>query len=167
MRSFQDILPEVPSTVGIELDWHAYFVNFSSQHGGDPVEHGGRLLFRDAWQYSATDYAGPEYPPLESEQYRGELVRTYWTLRKDIVSEELYQLEYRVRGLRDLQSNKSLPIHQVFAPYWDEDKRVMVDETIDPVDWNILESRLRWLRDDVDLCCQELERLKEANNVQT
>lgn len=92
------------------LDWKQYFLDFCEHHGGYPVEVRGRLLFRDGWQYSATDYAGPEYEPPEDAL---PLVLEYWTARRSVLWRQLMALRMAVSGLKEAQRARSRPLVQV------------------------------------------------------
>lgn len=98
----------------VELDWQAYYDAFKAEHG-DPVAHGGRLLFADGWTYSATDPAGPEWPPPKDERELLALQLAYWETRRRLVVTERDHLRGIVRTLREMQSGKSIQLVQRVA----------------------------------------------------
>lgn len=105
-----------PGHAGVEIDWPRYFRDFCAAHGGNPVAVGGKdsviLLFADGWTHSATDHAGPEWPPPDDPEQLRKLKLLYWQTRRQMVSSELTALERALRGLEQLCSVKSTaPIH--------------------------------------------------------
>ena len=149
------------------LDWRAYFRAFSEAHGGDPVEHGGRLLFADGWQYSSTDHAGPEWPAPEDEQELRRLQTYYWNRRLWIVRTERNKLYEKLKGLEELQGTKSVAL-QTVARQPDEAGRSSVKRG--PLDLAGMQARLAWLKADVQWCESQLEGIRsgsEGGNEQT
>ena len=139
-----------------KLDWRAYFRAFCEAHGGDPVAHGGRLLFQDGWQYSSTDHAGPEWPPPEDPNKLLALRRFYWQRRRQIVEAEWRKLWEAVRGLEELQGHKSAPLQSQAGREGGERRAA------GPLDLAGLKARLSWLQDDVGWCEQKLAELAGA-----
>lgn len=99
-----------------KISWRAYFRRFCAEHGGDPFEFKGWLLFRDGWRYSNATYRGPELAPcgcLEQPcdcSKRKELSRVYWKLRRASVVRERRLLEMNLRTLEALQRDRSAPL---------------------------------------------------------
>lgn len=141
----------------VTLDWKAYFKAFEEEHGKNPVVFEGRLLFSDGWTYSASDHAGPEWPPPADEAELRRLQVAYWRKRKQIVSSELVRLRHDIDGLRHMQSVKSIPLRQVVR-YFDSDAKKRVTER-QQLDLAGLESRLRWLEADAADCEAKLTEL--------
>jgi hypothetical protein len=146
--------PKPAQAGGVHLDWRAYFRAFSEAHGGDPVYHGGRLLFADGWQYSSTDHAGPEWAPPESEEELRRLVRAYWKRRLQIVTAERKLLWERLKGLEQLQAAKSLPLQRTAREPDGEGRVKMVRG---PLDLDGMRARLAWLADDIKWCQGKLD----------
>lgn len=119
--------------LGMNLDWEAYFQEFSRRNGGDPVRinMGGviRLLFRTGWGYG-TKYEGPEYPPPEDPRKRHSLVRFYWRTRKAALVEIQGQLSESVSSLQAMQSSRSVPL-QVREIMWDDQQHKPVTRSGD------------------------------------
>jgi hypothetical protein len=131
----------------VRLDWPAYFEDFCEQHGKFYVEFRGRLLFEDGWQYSATDYAGPEWPPLEDSKQLLVLQRQYWKLRLRQSLELAFKARVVAKGIENLQRAKSGTL---------QERR---GKKVAPVDVEALEGRKQWLEDDVELCKEKLTEL--------
>lgn len=134
---FEDPKPEV-----IKLDWKGYFQNFSREHGGNPIQHQGRLLFADGWTYACSDYAGPEWPPPSNERDRLLLIRDYWRTRRDLVDLEYRKMRIHYEALKQLQYGKSLPLQQRDEIFDEVDqiktisnKDVSLEELLERVDW--------------------------------
>lgn len=68
----------------VAVDWRATFEEFCRLHG-EPVHHGGRLIFADGWAHAADDWKGPAWPPPAAADERQRLIRAYWTARLGIV----------------------------------------------------------------------------------
>lgn len=145
----------------IKLDWLAYFREFCNVHGGDPVHHAGRLLFRDGWTYSATDHAGPEFPPPESDpQLVKHLKYQYWNIRRQAIRQELEQLKSTIGSLEEMQRSKSAPLQQVVISYDDKGKP---RRGAQPLDIAPLKIRLDLLEHAMVECLNELSNLIPAN----
>lgn len=143
--------PGLPSPV---VDWQEYWRRFKEAHG-EPVEVNGRLVFPDGWSYARDDYAGPEFPPPESDDLTRLLIG-YWLTRLRIVANEAAWLEDLCQQLRQLRAARSMPLPQRVRG---EDGRV-AHAPLDPD--AIEEGRLAWLRDDVRLCEANLRHLQEG-----
>lgn len=102
--------PQVPKTE-LRLDWREYFKKFVEAHG-EPVEWQGRLLFRDGWGYSSTQYQGPEYPPSEDPANLRTLKTTYWELLRERLDREIRHLTGQIKMLTDWQNARSMPLQQ-------------------------------------------------------
>lgn len=135
----------------MSLDWKAYFIEFCRVHG-EPVEHEGRLLFRDGWTYSRTDYQGPEWPPPADHAELDGLVRRYWQLRLSTVKTALENLLAKRKELTDLKAVKSLPLQQVTT---DPEGR----RAYKRLDTAGLDTRIGWLAEDVAECETRLTEL--------
>ena len=149
----------------VKLDWKAYFENFCSEHGGDPLLIRGRLLFRDGWQYSSTDYKGPEWPPPTDTVALALLQRDYWARRLEIVRDEYNQLSGRLKYLADMQKQKSGHLQRsiVVEKLNDDGKKLRVPGVVD-LDLALFEGRLDWLKADIVECEEQLTRLKETSD---
>jgi len=155
-------LQTVGEICGVEIDWQATYFAFREKHGNDPVLYAKRLLFRDGWMHSATDYQGPEFRPPKDPKRLLFLKRKYWQLRLAVVSEELWELRRRVRSLRSLQEARDGPLQQT-SQHWDGDESKMV-RTIEGLDLSPLEGRIKWLEDDTEEYTRQMRSLTEENN---
>lgn len=154
-------LPEIPLPVTtVNLDWRAYFNRFSRAHGGDPVQYRNRLLFRDGWTYSATDYGGPEWAPPEDLDEKRLFIVAYWTRRRQIVLFERDQLAITLRELRHAQELKSVPLQQAIRyEALNVDGKPTMATAVGDIDFEALQGRLDWLTLDMDQCNQKLREL--------
>jgi len=141
------------------IDWRAYFFRFSTEHGGDPVQFEGRLLWADGWGHSATDYRGPEYPPPEDPVELARLARAYWQERRRMVTAERRLLSARLENLESLQRGRSVALQQ---------RELAVDErsgtasvVTGDLDLSALRGRLAWLGQDAADCERKLTELVE------
>ena len=143
----------------IHLDWREYYKGFEKRHG-EPILWKGRLLFRDGWQYSSTDYAGPEWEPPTDPVLLHEVQYLYWQERLKLVSTECEQLEMQLKGLVNLQQAKSLPLVRK-VKRWDPDSNSMkVDrEEVSP---DIFKGRLDWLHADIEECNEQLQIIRQG-----
>jgi len=144
--------------VSVRLNWRKYFDVFCESHGKEPILLNNRLLFRDGWQYSAHDFAGPEYEPPKSERELKALKLRYWTERKYLIDEELTYLEQQETSLITFQTNKSAPLQQTVVFTNDEGKR---EKAVQAVDFSIFDGRLIWLKADKKECINQIEQLTE------
>ena len=144
----------------LDLDWKEYFLNFLEEHG-EPIHWQGRLLFRDGWQYCATNYQGPEYPPPKDiASLRGFKV-AYWNLFRERLSEEIKRLEVNVNMLLEWQQQKSMPLQQRIPYLGKTEGGLPVVKRGEPTDLDLsglnyrLDDKRRWR----DEAVAELERL--------
>lgn len=164
----KNVEQQVTKPYEVVLDWRAYFKRFCEQHGGNPVSHGGRLLFGDGWSYSSTDYMGPEWaPPVDAEE-RKILLTAYWTRRRDIVAAEHASLTKTFEGLRRDALLRSVPLQQriLFQEENAEGKMVVRQQAVD-LDFGAVQLRLEWLRGDVEQCDEKLAELQKEVSVET
>lgn len=94
----------------IKLNWREYYLNFSREHGGNPIQYGNMLLFRDGWRYSLNSYAGPEHSPPEDEYKLKKLQLLYWRRRRNIFAAEKTRLDRQINSLELMSGMKSLPL---------------------------------------------------------
>lgn len=100
----------------MKIDWRAYYREFCEIHGGEPVLYGhnketgkgGWLLFSDGWRYPRT-VTGPETPP-RSDKEQLELIRSYWTIKRDTLKTEVKELSDRIRSYVSAQQKCSAPV---------------------------------------------------------
>lgn len=144
-----------PNAPRVQVDWRTYFKEFELAHGGNPVLHGNRLLYHDGWTYSATDEAGPEWPPPEDEDERNSLIKVYWVKRRKIVQAELSALEKVAKGLDVMQQGKSLPIQYTVRTTNEEGKAETQRRSHRG---GFQGDRINWLRQDVKRCDEEIEK---------
>ena len=147
----------------VELDWKACWQEFKESHGGDPVPYLGRLLFRDGWQHSASDYKGPEFPPRIEDIPRLQLI--YWAIRKRVVRRELLHLEEMVAQLRSLEQYRSSKLMQRLVVLDDESGKRRAQAV--PLDIDALEKgRVAWLRQDLKDCQAMMDDLRKVVKAQ-
>lgn len=153
-----NVQPALPQ-VRMQLDWQAYYKRFAGLHGGSPIVYKGRQLFADGWGYSATDYAGPEYPPPKDKTELAKLQKVYWYTRWNRAKNELLVLEQRYAALKGLQSDKSAPLQQVVTTQ-NEDTKKYERHT---GDWcpQVFEHTISFLQSEIDLADKHLNQLKE------
>lgn len=137
----------------VELNWYAYFKRFCEVHG-EPVEFAGRLLFPDGYQYSNSDYAGPEWVPPSDPEKLSDLRRIYWQRRLQVVKERYKWLKAELEELAGVQYSRSAPLQRT-AMYWDDSRQQLVFEPHD-VDLELLRGDLLGLQEDMKLCEEEL-----------
>ncbi len=140
----------------IVLDWKAYFVSFCELHG-EPVLTKGRLLFRDGWTYSSTDYQGPEYPPPKNLDELDVLILEYWTLRQSTVYKQLLKLQHELKTIRDVAQSRSMPLKRTIRN--EEGKTEAVTLTTDAI-----ELKINWLSDDLLECDDRLKEIKQYHS---
>lgn len=143
--------------VRVELDWDGYWRAFREAHGDNPLEVGGRLLFRDGWTYSASDPSGPEWPPPADPNRRAKLIARYWSRRRDVCHAELVTLKHQLEKLKGLAACRSAPLQQR-ATFADPETGRLRQEK-GPLDLAGMEGRLAWLAADVALCDEQLKEL--------
>lgn len=146
-----------------QLDWRAYYRKFSEQHGGNPLQWQGWMLFPDGWRYSGTDHRGPEAPP-QSEEHARHLKTIYWKLRLASVSKEHRQLSSALLGLEQSQRVYSAPLQQRIT--MDQPaKNEFGDDIVRKVpgskdlDLGDLRARIAWLTEDIEECNKMLGEL--------
>ena len=145
--------------VEVQIDWRAYWEEFKAQHG-IPVEHNGRCLFPDGWQYGMDHYWGPECLPPENKQELEALQLAYWTTRKALVQRELTNLQRRLSNIQEYQSCHSLPIQQRTRFQTEgSDGLLHWESRTEPLDLTGLEGRIGWLANDLEECDKELKGL--------
>jgi hypothetical protein len=140
-------------TPRVTLDWRAYFRAFCEKHGRFPLLYRGRLLFPDAWQYSATDHAGPEWPPPDDKAERVRLMRAYWKLRRNAVRKTLPAARARLDHLQELVATHDLPVLQRVTT-WDPgagDGGAPVSRVTE-VDLEAARQHVAWLERDLLVC---------------
>ncbi len=163
----QDLIQTIAASVkhpavNLQLDWRGYFLLFCEQHGGNPIHHGGRLLFADGSTYSSTDYAGPEWaPPTDPEELRL-LQRTYWLRRRAIVVNEAAELRQAIIGLQQMQSIRTTPLQAQSSHLDPETNKWVV--TRGDLDLTQMKGRLEWLESDVLVCAENLRDLEEVTD---
>lgn len=139
----------------MRLDWKAYFYEFCGLHGEPVLYKESRLLFRDGWMYSATDYEGPEFPPPEDNQELDKLVLEYWTIRKDALTKMVTKLHHHIKVIRDTQATHSAPLQQI-TYIQDGDKR---RRSYKRVDTSGIEARIEWIEADLRECEERLAEI--------
>ncbi len=158
MISQRAIDGEKESELGIELDWPAYYEEFKRAHG-DPIQWKGRLLFRDGWSYSLSDYKGPEYKPPTGQRLE-DLKLIYWRIYAVLVTRELTQLEATIEGLRYFQTQRDVPL-QRREIRWDHESQV-ASLLVRDLDLDDFAGRLGELKAMRDECVTNLAELKKA-----
>lgn len=158
MEDHQTINRNETPTVKTELSWVAYYFRFKQEHGY-PVQHKGRLLFPDGWTYSATDYAGPEWPPPKSTSVLLRLRLAYWETRLQTVREEHRVLKSKLEGFRRLQQGRSVPLQQYTAEYHKGFKRKLSEPA--DLDLEAFQGRFEWLGTEIRDCYERIKEIKE------
>lgn len=143
------------------LDWREYYIQFEQRHGGDPVLYDNTILFRDGWRYSATDHAGPEYPPPESKEELRHLQLVYWDTRRQELRLVHHQLAVRANGLRSLQTMKDGPLMQVTVGPDDEGKPQAFRG---PVNLEDIEADAEATLREMNVCIEHIEELRREPN---
>lgn len=162
MPTNADITADPLKQQPLTIRWREYFQRFCEAHGRWPVQYMGRLLFRDGWMYSSSDYKGPEWAPPEDPLNLLRLRHIYWTRRRSIVADEHERLITTARVLADSQAARSarLPIYQT-ARYQetDEDGRPRTISKQVEADLGALQGRIDWLQEDLDVCDKEIKAI--------
>lgn len=140
----------------IRLDWRAYFIEFCNVHG-EPEFHDHRLIFRDGWSYSSTDYAGPEFPPPSTLNELDSVVLRYWVLRRGRLDKLLQKLQHELKTLQDTQSHHSLPLQQSELVESESGRK----REYRPLSTGGLETKIGWVQDDLRECEERLKELAE------
>lgn len=142
---------------GVRLDWKAYFYEFCIVHGEPVIFKENRLLFRDGWMYSATDYEGPEFPPPHNNQELDALVLQYWTIRKSQLTTAVTKLHHQIKTAKDAQATRNIPLQQT-TYIQDGDRR---RRTHKPLDLSGIESRIQWIEADLIECEERLREIQQ------
>lgn len=150
--------PALPPLPKIQLDWRGYFLEFSRLHGGDPVPFKGRLLWRDGWRYSATDYRGPEIPPPSNDYDCRRLIQMYWRVRLTLINRQRRDLAEQLVGLEETASSRSAPLQAWRLGRDDAGKRSVLRGELE---LQAVRDRLEFLRSDAIQCEKELTSEKE------
>ncbi len=116
----------------------------------------------DGWQYSATDYKGPEYPPPTDPYQLRHLKRMYWVQRRFAVRFTVNEVAARLEAIELQQDGRSVPLQQS-TRFWDEELKKWVTVR-GPVDTTLLKARLHMLQADLVVCEQMLEELKDGRD---
>lgn len=153
------ILNPLQRVPAIRLDWRAYFRNFCAEHG-DPVPYNEKLLFQDGFQYSSTDYAGPEWPPPDDPAELESLLCSYWQIRYSTVRHELSRLEDQLIQLTNIQSARNGML-QYTVPNIDPNGQRKGNRAM-PLNLDLFQERIRWLKADTANC---EAKLREFTNV--
>lgn len=144
----------------VVLDWREYYYKFSAVHGGFPVIYNNLQLFRTGWRYSATDYAGPEWPAPTDAAGLLRLKRIYWRLhRQQIEREYRFYTEHR-NMLKDWQQTKSAPLQQSFVDLNEETGTVSYSSG--EVDWQRLDTIIDICKAQLIECDKEQTALEEV-----
>lgn len=152
------------SNLEIQLDWDAYWKRFQEAHGGDPVLFEGRMLFRDAWTYSATDPMGPEWMPPKQMDRTIYLMKCYWKIRKAFIENETRALKYQIDGLKALSRGRTIPLQQVVNVKNGEQatlKSIFTSIPTKDLDLLPLQSRLDFMKENLLECIDTLQSLDE------
>ncbi len=145
----------------IRLDWKEYFRLFLEEHG-EPILYNGKLLFQDGWQYSSTQYQGPENPPPEDTKELHYLQVVYWTYLAKKFIEEIRVISNQIRSLKDWSKVRSLPL-QSRVSYRDMSLEGTLIRKLSPPE-NLNLRSLETSLDDLRIFYSEAEtRLKELS----
>ena len=147
----------------IRIDWRASFRAFSELHGGDPVTWKGRLLWRDGWGHSATDYRGPEFPPPSDPREAAKLRRRYWLIRLALAKRAEKALGYELEGFDELARSRSAPLFRRVVTRDDDGVARLGSAELDLSEGR---ERLAWLREQVEECVERLEEGKSNGKEQ-
>lgn len=143
-----------------KVNWQAYFKEFCKVHGGDPVlyevqpesKQSGCLLFRDGWTYGRT-VKGLELPPASKQQQKF-LIKQYWTIRSEILTEEFRRRSEDIRELAKLQAARSAPLIVPGWPQIQDDGSKRFAETA--IDFKALLYKVQEIREMLDECHEKL-----------
>lgn len=150
--------PKDPSLqrITVRLDWKAYFLEFCKVHG-EPVLDSGRLLFRDGWTYSSTQYEGPEWGPPQNHKELDEIVLRYWQLRQATLSKLMLKLDHEYNQLKAVIISRSVPPQQVvFIQDGESRKRAYRPLNLEP-----LEQKIAWVKTDLEECAERLKEIQD------
>lgn len=143
----------------VKLNWRAYYREFEALHGGAPIKFEGRLLFRDGWRYSSTDYAGPEEPPPTEPWELKRLRLAYWRAHRSALVNQANEMRRQLNLLISLQENKSAPL-QLSNTYVDMETNQRTTKPA-PVDFPILREQLTFVEQDIAMCDTNIEELSD------
>ena len=118
---------------------------FYQLHGGEPVIHGNRLLFRDGWSYSRVGHDGPAYPPDDA----GKLIKTYWKLRRKALIEEHAKLFHAYDSAKKLAESAQ---HDIALEVEILGEEQGARKTWAPISIDEIELKLSSLRAEIDEC---------------
>ena len=153
-----EVMMSLPD-IELELDWEAYYEDFKRIHGLDPVnsKDGHYLVFPDGWRYSSHRPSGPEYPPSDDRE-RLLYSSDYWEVRRGVVKHELRFQEQRLRSLTNLQERLSARLftHTVIEDEYSEGYQTHIS----PLDIDMLQGRITWLKQDLIECDTKLEEIQ-------
>lgn len=142
----------------LRLDWRAYFRGFCEEHGS-PIEHGGKLLFPDGWQYSSSDYQGPEWqPPTDPKELR-RLGLAYWSKRRAILRAEARIARTEMESVVALQKVRCGAPLKVKVMRTDDETGERRWEA-DRINLGDMRQRVEMLEADEAECVQKIEELK-------
>lgn len=144
----------------VRLDWRAYFEQFCLTNG-EPVHYKNRLLFRNGWQYSSTEYEGPEYLPPANTEELDALVLEYWKIRQSSLSALVAKLIHERDTLKKLQQSRSVPLQQATIA---EDEQGHKRRSYKPVSLELLNMRIQWVQVDLEECDTRLKEIVDYNN---
>lgn len=142
--------------IKLTLDWPAYFRQFSETHMGTPVIYHGRQLFQDGWMYSASDYAGPEWPPPDDPMELKELIKAYWLIRVRKTRQVYKSLKENLDNLQAMQRARGVPL-QAIVVYTDSENKRKTDRV--PVDYAMLRQELAFVAQEL---LDSTDKLREA-----
>ena len=119
--------------------------------------HKDKLLWRDGWRYSATDYRGPEVAPPKDPCERRKLVRGYWLTRLALVNLQRRYLAEQLVGLEETSRSRSAPL-QAWRPGRDDKGKRMVLRG--ELDLRAVRDRLDLLRADAEQCEAKIKEVR-------
>lgn len=167
-----------------ELDWDRYWLEFSSAHGGCPIQMDDWIVFEDGWSHDAYDIGGTERPPpgdvaydyasgtVPSSGKLRELLASYYRVRRDRARVAHRNLAFSVDGIKQLRAMKNQPL-RIRSVTWSEGRGADGFSIYTPIldegelgDREIkkLEIDLEWLANDVRRCEERIESLKEERH---
>lgn len=155
--------PGEPLVKQVTINWVAYYRAFEQLHGGNPIPHKGKLLFRDAWLYSSTDHSGPEWAPPDDPSDAKALRLVYWTERRKILGLSQQMLQQQLMGLRSLQAKRSAALQQTTST-WDDEQQKRVS-SIGPIDYSELEREVGYFDNDLRECAEQLTLLQSTEQL--
>ena len=138
------------------IDWRAYFRRFCELHG-EPMEHEGRLLFPDAWTYSLTDHAGPEWePPADPARVKA-MRLAYQRLRLARIEGELEELGNASESLKAMTMSRSAPVMvRRIGPRGAKRSEGAAEEA----NLDAVQARMDWLREQTVTCRSAVQEIE-------